>query len=428
MRRTYEDRSPMGHVEKTPEGYYKFDAAASRSGIFLYPQPDGSVRRAYRAPEEVFKRESMDSFALKPIINNHEMGVTPKITPENVKAYQIGNVGENVRRDGNLLRLTGVIMDKTGIQAVDQGRRGLSLAYDSDDIEEPGQTADGQEYDYRQTNIRGNHLAIVDRGRAGDVARLNMDSATVQIMDCELEEGSSGDVISKNIAKLVHAGYEQEQAVAIAHKKAGKTKQDSIPTLSQKERMMKYNLDGVEVDAPESIVNAVVKARTDLATAQGTINTMKADAITAKSALDKVTAERDTANAEVTRLKGIDTNKLVADGVAARILLVESASQVCDAAGFKGKTDAEIRLMVIKQVFHEMNMDGKSADYVGATFDAAIKAGDNQQRKDALAEQRRKTITVDKGDPDNKDPKNPNAMLQDAWKQNCSLSTKKKAA
>ncbi|HMD69171.1 MAG TPA: DUF2213 domain-containing protein, partial [Chitinivibrionales bacterium] len=185
--KTYYDRSPMGSTKKTPEGFLVFDAVATRSGIFIYYTPEGQARRAYRAPEEVFSRESMDSFALKPIINNHQKGVTPKMTCDNVKDYQIGQIGENIRRDKNYMRITGCISTKEGIAAVDAGRRGLSLAYDSVDIEEPGVSPSGEPYDYRQTQIRGNHLAIVDAGRAGPEACLHMDTA-----DIFNEDGGSG--------------------------------------------------------------------------------------------------------------------------------------------------------------------------------------------------------------------------------------------
>ena len=386
--KTYYDRSPMGSVTRTPEGYIRFDAIATRSGIFIYHQPDGSVLRAYRPPEEVFKADSMQSFAMKPIINDHAMGVTPKITADNVRQYQIGAIGENIRRDGNFMKLTGTIMDKDGIAAVDAGRRGLSLAYDSEDVMTPGITADGLEYDYKQTNIRGNHLAIVDRGRAGDSARLNMDTAEIEF------------------------------------------KQDTKQTFSQGERTMKYNLDGIEIDAPESVINALVKARTDLAAAITTQNTLKQDNATLKTNLDTATATADAAKAEVVNLKAVDTEKLIQDGIAARIALVEAASLVCDAADLKGKTDAEIENIVIAKVFPDMKMDGKSADYVTAMFDAALKSGDAKQRAEALAKQRQKVVTMDKdgkgADDVEKQKADANKMLQDAWKQDCSLSVKNK--
>lgn len=48
-----------------------------------------------------------------------------------------------------------------------------------------------------------------------------------------LEKGSSKEVISSNIAELVNAGHEQKQAVAIAYKEAGKSRDDSEPPYTE---------------------------------------------------------------------------------------------------------------------------------------------------------------------------------------------------
>lgn len=47
-------------------------------------------------------------------------------------------------------------------------------------------------------------------------------------MEVPLEKGSSEKTISHNIAELVHAGHPQNQAVAIAMKKSGKSNRDCI--------------------------------------------------------------------------------------------------------------------------------------------------------------------------------------------------------
>jgi len=41
-----------------------------------------------------------------------------------------------------------------------------------------------------------------------------------------LLKGSSNETIGDNISELVHSGHEQDQAVAIAMKEAGKSKED----------------------------------------------------------------------------------------------------------------------------------------------------------------------------------------------------------
>ena len=346
MIRTYYDISSVGTCEITAEGFLKFDAVASRSGIFIYHR-DGKTLRAYRPPEEVFKPCSLESFKLKPIINNHAEGVTPKITADNATDFQIGTIGENIRRDGNNLRISGVITSKGGIDAVKAGRKGLSLAYDSEDVMTPGMTPEGLEYDFMQTNINGNHLAIVDAGRAGPNARINMDSADIN---------------------------EQPET----------TKQPLSRSAN-----MKFNLDGVEVDAPECVITALTAARGTIKTHQDAATAAAAQVATLQSNLDTVTAARDALTAEVTTLKAIDNNKLVQDAIDARVKLLESASLICDAADLKGKNDGEIRLAVIGKVYPKLSMDGKSEDYIAGMFESAIVTGDTAQRREAIARQRR---------------------------------------
>jgi hypothetical protein len=78
--------------------------------------------------------------------------------------------------DGEFVATTIVVENADAIRAVEQGKRELSCGYECELEEKPGVTADGQRYDAIQRNIRGNHVALVTKGRAGPDVRLRMDA------------------------------------------------------------------------------------------------------------------------------------------------------------------------------------------------------------------------------------------------------------
>jgi hypothetical protein len=96
----------------------------------------------------------------------------------------VGHVGDDVRRDGDLTAGTIYLEDQVTIDKVlSKELVELSAGYTTTLVHEPGVTADGIQYDARQTEIRGNHVAIlpVGRGRAGREVRLRLDAADNEI-------------------------------------------------------------------------------------------------------------------------------------------------------------------------------------------------------------------------------------------------------
>lgn len=155
----------------------------TRVGIFEYRRPDGSIRRELRLPEEVFAPESLASYKGKPVILTHEAGM---IDSDNVQQEQIGTILSEGTQDGDNVRAQIIIHDA---RKLDYGLRELSLGYSLDLEEVPGEWQ-GQPYDAMQRNIRVNHLALVEKARAGDSARLNIDGE-----DTQAEKG--GNTMSK---------------------------------------------------------------------------------------------------------------------------------------------------------------------------------------------------------------------------------------
>lgn len=177
------DSIPLGETYFTPEGYLIDHPILTRVGIFEYKNPDGSIRRELRLPEEVFAPESLASYKGKPVILTHEAGM---IDSDNVQQEQIGTILSEGMQDGDNVRAQIIIHDA---RKLDYGLRELSLGYGLDLEEVPGEWQ-GQPYDAIQRNIRVNHLALVEKARAGDSARLNIDGE-----DTQAEKG--GNTMSK---------------------------------------------------------------------------------------------------------------------------------------------------------------------------------------------------------------------------------------
>ena len=162
------DSIPLSDTYFTPEGYLIDNPILTRVGIFEYHNPDGTIRRELRLPEEVFAAESLASYKGKPVILTHEAGL---VDVDNVQQEHIGTILSEGIQDGDNVRAQIVIHDA---ESLDYGLRELSLGYTQTPDETPG-VWNGQPYDAIQRNIQINHLALVEKARAGEQARLNID-------------------------------------------------------------------------------------------------------------------------------------------------------------------------------------------------------------------------------------------------------------
>ena len=338
--------------ERTTEGFLKGRAIVTCCGVFTYKRADGTLQRELRLPEEVFAPATLESLKLKPVTLNHP---TELVTPENADMLQVGSLGDNPSStnqeynwegkatdwkkltDGLNVAVDMIITKKDAIDAVINGKQGLSMGYTCDiEMAEPGSTWCGVEYDYIQRNIKYNHCAIVDAGRAGDNAKIEL---RVDSADAVLED------------KLVT--------------KDGGTKM-----------LKKINLDGIDYEAEESVIKALntEKKRADDAVAELSkfkedsakeLSVMTAERDTQKERADK--AEEDLAKAKA---EALDSTKLD-EAVNARIELYKNAEK----AGVEVKNDmkdADIKKAVIAKVFPKANLAGKDSAYIDARYDATV--------------------------------------------------------
>ena len=144
-------------------GFLRLDARITRVGVFRYRDAQGNEWGELRTEAEVFHPDSVESFKSVVATNDHPAEF---VTRANVRAVQAGHLGSDIRRDGPFLRTSIVITDPVTILDIQEGKCELSCGYYAELIDAPG-SQDGERYDLVQTNIRGNHVAVVDVGRAG---------------------------------------------------------------------------------------------------------------------------------------------------------------------------------------------------------------------------------------------------------------------
>lgn len=161
--------SLSANQEITPEGFLLCkNVPIARTGDQLYTadevgldaRGDGLVK-IVRDADEVFHERTISSFEGKPVTIDHPNGTD--VNPSNWRDLTVGIV-QNVRRgsgiEDDLLLADLLITDQRGIDSVKNGLKEVSCGYD----------ADYQQIELglgKQANIMGNHVALVERGRAG---------------------------------------------------------------------------------------------------------------------------------------------------------------------------------------------------------------------------------------------------------------------
>jgi len=352
------DKSQVGKIVKTDEGYLRGEAVVTRCGVFKYLNQDGTIRREARLPEYAFKKESLDSLKMIPVTNNHPDVL---VDASNAKELSIGTTGETINIDGENILTTVTINVQDAINEIENNNKvELSLGYTLDLIEQKG-VYNGQEYDCIQTNIKYNHLAVVERGRAG-VSRLNFDS-----FEC-------GMIVDENITH-------------------------------ERENMVKINIDNVDVEVDEAVkksfdslnarLDAEIKSKSDI-----------------QKEIDSLKAKLDEKEEELKKAKEINSDSLISAKAKDRVELIAKASKIVNADSLYDLSDRDIKLSVIKSRYDSLDLTDKSDDYVSARFDAIFESLTNND--EAIKKQQSQAKEV------NEPKKNLDALelVKNQWKVN----------
>lgn len=225
------------HKYKTPEGYLVcVDSPIARTGPQEYRvcdidenSDDESPIEINRNSEDVFSPETIASFENKPLTNEHP---TENVTPTNFRNYSVGfarDIHKGTFEGQDVILGTLIFTDEEAISDIESGRKTeLSCGYDCDIVERNGK--------YYQTNIRGNHIALCEAGRAG----------IAKILDSETIQSGSKEALQKNIKTEIESGKDPKQVAAIAY--ATKRTND-VDTREESTKKLEKELPSYEEDA-----------------------------------------------------------------------------------------------------------------------------------------------------------------------------------
>lgn len=328
----------IGSARVNDDGFVHDRPVLSRSGVFTYHNQDGTTRREWRPPEEVFAAPHLASLRGAPITDGHN-GIARADS-----SHIIGTVLTEGQRESENLSAEIVIHHPGRLGT----RRELSLGYRLDLDDTPGTTPDGDPYDAVQKNLRCNHLAVVHRGRAGN-ARLRMDSA-----DAASEPTEAPVSTLPPIPPTLSATATPKEATTVA--------EPSVPASAPQAaaRLVLTRVDGIEYQAPPEVVRDLDRLR----------EASKADKVRA----DTAEAERDALKETASRFEAEKAQvRLDAAAQARARVRLETEADKHGVEVRSDMSDRDVREAVVRKVRgNDTRFDGKSDEYVTASYDIAV--------------------------------------------------------
>ena len=350
------DKGQYQKPELTSQGYLRADAYATRAGIFSYLLPDGSVHRELRPPEEVFRPDSLETLSQIGVTNNHP---PEPLNASNTKTFAVGFTGEAVERNDSFVQCRLTVTDSNTIrQMTDNQKRELSCGYLCDVDETPG-VWQGQPFDAIQRNIRYNHLAIVDQGRAGPEVRIRMDSNEARMVTDDDIVPAQNNTDEKNKTKKVLR--DKDGSLSLTHEtKNQRPEGGSFMNMN----MAKIKIDNVEYETSEVVAkvladkqNKIEELSKRLETLQGRCDALEVDLNKKDSEIETIKESKPDPKA----LMAMARSRLDLEDFAKKVLGAETK--------FDEKSDSLLKKEIVQKISPEVKLDNKSEEYINGSFD-----------------------------------------------------------
>lgn len=311
-------------------------------GVFPYMKADNSVEMEAKLPTELLSEGTVSSANSKPITDNHPDEL---VTQVNARNYMKGFTATNAHVENDKLKVDMTITDKSLIDEINKGKQELSIGFETEVVPKKGEYK-GVAYDSVQRNIRINHVAVVEQGRAGHSVRLLGDSAEMVEQDAHETKGKRMDTTKVRLdgADVTVATVDADKIIKLDADNADKAKK--IAELENQIKEKQKELDELKGKSEEEKKNA-----------------------------DEAQAKADAAEKELDSLKKEYSGDAMQKAVNDRLNLVGKIKPYLgDSYDFNGKTDKQLKLDTITALDSSIDLKDKSDDYINAYFDAALQA------------------------------------------------------
>ena len=245
-------------------GFLHINGVIARDGIQEYLgaelSPDLEPMRVYkvlRPTEEVTNQKSLDSFVNMPVTDDHPQDF---VTVDNAKELIKGSIAtyEVIKKDDNsMVKARMIITDKELINKVINGKVEISAGYTQKMIQEDGEW-NGEQYQFKQTDIKINHIAIVEKGRCGDACKLTRD-VNVTITDEIQQKG-------RIMARLIIDGIQHDITDCVAKHISDlnslvKTKDGELEELEKAKAAIEAQIEALKAKESEAPSEAEMEDR-----------------------------------------------------------------------------------------------------------------------------------------------------------------------
>lgn len=306
-------------------GFLRVTGKAARTGVYQYlakeldlkDRKPNDIVNVYRPAEEVFAADSINSYFNVDVTNDHPAQM---VDAKSFRSTSVGHV-VSASQDGDFVDVEMIIKDEKAIADVESGKTQLSPGYTAVYVEESGVAPCGTPYEFKQTSIDVNHVAIVSRGRGGIQVKINDHKGEKAMSKVTLDSGRAIEVEDNATALLI-------------------------------------------TDSIERLTKSVTDAKNEVETQKVVI---------------------DTLNNEVTALKAATSDAAITERVKAVSATLDAARKkvgndfTCDSVDV-----TEIQRAALTKVNKDADYSGKSADYIQGLFDAMPDKTDEEEETEDM--------------------------------------------